>query len=378
MQVFLKFLRDQFIAAKTYLLTESRKKENILIIVAVFVALAVMLAVTAAFMLKPAKYVPNDAGGDDVVVDSTIRHPLTGEVLEVQVAELPQVFAVMIENSADAWPLSGLEDAFLVIEAPVEGNIPRFITFFSGEQAADAQVTPVAKIGPVRSARPYYLDWSAEFDSIYAHVGGSPEALDLINQRDMFDLNEFSQGEYFWRDVPRRQAPHNVYTSTDRLAEAALELETPDSTYGTWLFKDDAPIGAESARSLAIDWGEGSLYDVAWKYDPASNDYTRLQDGIVFKTQAGASIVANNVAVLASDVTVVDGVGRRHIRTLGTGDALVVQDGTLILGTWKKDSIDDRLRFYDASGAEIRMNSGKTWIEVVPSLDRATTKTDLQ
>jgi hypothetical protein len=378
MQVFFKFLRDQFIAAKTYLLTESRKKENILIIVAVFAALAVMLAVTAAFMLKPAKYVPNDVGGDDVIVDSTIRHPLTGEVLEAQVAELPQVFAVMIENSADAWPLSGLEDAFLVIEAPVEGNIPRFITFFSGEQTADAQVTPVAKIGPVRSARPYYLDWSAEFDSIYAHVGGSPEALDLISQRDMFDLNEFFQGEYFWRDVPRRQAPHNVYTSTDRLAEAALELETPTSAYGTWLFKDDSPIGAESARSLVIDWGEGSLYDVAWKYDPASNDYTRLQDGIVFKTQAGANIVANNVAVLASDVTVVDGVGRRHIRTLGTGDALVVQDGTLILGTWKKDSIEDRIRFYDASGKEIRMNAGKTWIEIVPSLDRATTKTDLQ
>ncbi|MDQ5952581.1 MAG: hypothetical protein QG626_710 [Patescibacteria group bacterium] len=378
MQVFFKFFRDQFIAAKTYLLTESRKKENILIIVAVFAALAVMLAVTAAFMLKPAKYVPNDVGGDDVIVDSTIRHPLTGEVLEAQVAELPQVFAVMIENSADAWPLSGLEDAFLVIEAPVEGNIPRFITFFSGEQTADAQVTPVAKIGPVRSARPYYLDWSAEFDSIYAHVGGSPEALDLISQRDMFDLNEFFQGEYFWRDVPRRQAPHNVYTSTDRLAEAALELETPTSAYGTWLFKDDSPIGAESARSLVIDWGEGSLYDVAWKYDPASNDYTRLQDGIVFKTQAGANIVANNVAVLASDVTVVDGVGRRHIRTLGTGDALVVQDGTLILGTWKKDSIEDRIRFYDASGKEIRMNAGKTWIEIVPSLDRATTKTDLQ
>lgn len=378
MQAFFKYLRSQFIAAKTYLLTESRKKENILIIVAVFAALAVMLAVTAAFMLKPAKYVPDESGGDDVAVDSTIRHPLTGDMLETQLTNLPQVFAVMIENSADAWPLSGLEDAFLVIEAPVEGNIPRFITFFSGEQAADTQVTPVVKIGPVRSARPYYLDWSAEFDSIYAHVGGSPEALDIIGQRDMFDLNEFFQGEYFWRDVPRRQAPHNAYTSTDRLAEAALELKTPTPTYDSWLFKDDAPIGTESPLSLAIDWGEGSLYDVAWKYDPASNDYTRIQDGSVFKTQTGASIVANNVAVLASDITVVDGVGRRHIRTLGTGDALVVQDGTLILGTWKKDSVEDRLRFYDATGKEIRMNAGKTWIEVVPSLDRATTKTDLQ
>lgn len=376
MQAFLKYLRIQFIAAKKYLLVESRKKENILIIAAVFVALTVMLAVTAAFMLKPAEYTPDQP--DDAVIDSTIRHPLTGEVLEEQLTDLPKVFAVMIENSAEAWPLSGLEDAFLVIEAPVEGNIPRFITFFNGEQQDEILVTPVAKIGPVRSARPYYLDWSAEFDSMYAHVGGSPEALDIIGQRDMFDLNEFFQGEYFWRDVPRRQAPHNVYTSTDRLTEAGLELGTTTPTYSSWLFKDSAPIGTESQLSLAIDWGEGSLYDVAWKYDPASNDYTRIQDGVEFKTQAGANIVANNVAVLASDVAVVDGVGRRHIRTLGTGDALVVQDGTMILGTWKKDSIEDRLRFYNASGQEIRMNAGKTWIEVVPSLDRATTKTDLQ
>lgn len=355
-----------------------RTKDNLIVIIAVLAALAVMLGVTAAFMLKPAKYDQNTPTPTPVPTDTQARDPLTGAPLAAPVAVLPQVYAVMVENSADAWPLSGLDQAFLVIEAPVEGNIPRFITFFSGEQDASGQVTPaVEKIGPVRSARPYYLDWASEFDAIYAHVGGSPEALDLIQGRSGFlDLNEFSQGEYFWRDVPRRQAPHNAYTSTAELGKSVAELQPPAPNYGTWLFKDDAPIGANPA-SLAINWGEGSLYDVAWTYDPGTNAYTRHEDGSEDKTQDGHTITANNVVVMASDITVVDGVGRRHIRTLGSGDALVVQDGKIILGTWKKDTVDTRLRFYAADGSEIKMNAGKTWIEVVPSIDRASTTTTL-
>ncbi|MFZ2681507.1 MAG: DUF3048 domain-containing protein [Patescibacteria group bacterium] len=351
--------------------TELKKKDNLMIISAVFAAVIVMLVVVAAFLLKPAKYDIDSPGGSDspVVVDATLRHPLTGEFLDSALEDLPQVYSVMVENSADAWPLSGVDQAFLVIEVPVEGNIPRFITFFSADSIAD-------KIGPVRSARPYYLDWAQEFSAIYTHVGGSPEALDILASRDLEDLNEFYQGEYFWRDVPRRLAPHNVYTSIEKLLKAALELKPAEPDYLGWLFKNDAPIGAEGL-SLVINWGEGSLYDVSWEYDLASNSYTRLQGSDIVRTEAGELVTANNIVVLASDITVVDSVGRRHIRTLGEGDALVVQDGNLILGTWKKETINDRLRFYTSEGEEIRFNAGKTWIEVVPSLDRASTVTDL-
>lgn len=366
---------------KSKISTAARKKDNLMIFAAVFAAIAVMLGVTAAFMLKPAKYEDGDAEPDPVVHDSTLRHPLTGEVLEEELATLPLVYAVMVENSADAWPLSGVEDAFLVIEAPVEGNIPRFEVFFSGEHDEDViGARAVDKIGPVRSARPYYLDWADEFNAIYAHVGGSPEALEVIRERDregFYNLDEFFQSEYFWRDVPRRVAPHNVYTSTDDLWESSIELKYNLPAYDSWLFKNDAPIGIDPL-SLVINWGEGNLYDVEWVYDPGTNAYTRKQDGSLEKTQDGDTIVANNVIVMASDITVIDSVGRRRIRTLGSGDALVVQDGKIILGTWKKPTVDDRLRFYDAEGNEIKMNAGKTWIEVVPSLDRAETVKELQ
>lgn len=359
---------------------ELRKKDNLLIAVAVLAALTVMLAVTAALMLKPAEYDQPTVSvlGTEVENDQLLRHPLTGERLTAELPRTPQVYGVMVENSADAWPLSGVEEAFLVIEAPVEGNIPRFLAFFSGEHdELNVAARNVDQIGPVRSARPYYLDWAAEFDALYAHVGGSPEALELIAKRDLLDLNQFYHGWDFWRDEIYRYAPHNVYTSTDQLWDATAELKASLPTFDSWLFKDDAPLDTDPL-SVVMNWGDGDVYDIIWVYDADNNAYTRKQNSGIVKSADGDQVIANNVVVMASDITVVDSVGRRHIRTLGTGDALIVQDGKITLGTWNKPSVDERLRFYDAAGQEVRMNAGKTWIEVVPSLDRASTIASLQ
>ncbi len=344
-----------------------KKRDRLVVGVAVLVALATILAVTVILLLLPARYDSEslDKETDLLTTDKSLRHPLTGAVLGAELATLPQVYAVMIENSADAWPLSGIEEAFLVIEAPVEGNIPRFIVFFADDMV-------VAKIGPVRSARPYYLDWNDELSGLYAHVGGSPEALDLIQEFGTFDLNEFFQGEYFWRDTARRAAPHNVYTSTELLAEALKELEPEAPSYEPWLFKIDAPLDVDPL-SLIIDWGQGDVYEVKWSYEPESNRYWRHQGNAVVNTAFGDAVHANNVIVMAADITVVDSVGRRHIETVGEGDALLVQDGKIILGRWQKPTRTDRLRFYDSEGGELRMNAGKTWIEVVTALNQVTT-----
>ncbi len=328
------------------------------------VALAVVvIAVVIAMIVTNPQQSDAVAQEDDVIV---LRHPLTGEETDV-VGYAPQVFAVMIENSADAWPLAGLEDAFLVIEAPVEGMIPRFEAFFEVSGGPD-------KIGPVRSARPYYLDWADELDAVYVHVGGSPEALDLIADYGTIDLNEFFQGEYFYR-WSHRYAPHNTYTTMEDLVSAVGELTRTGAIDGTpeyemWTFKDGGSSG--EVKSLAIDWTSGSTYDVTWNYDATTNMYTRQQGGTSNFLEGSAEATANNVVVMQSDIEVVDSTGRRHIRTTGTDEAMVFQDGRVIVATWKKDTRTDRLRFYDSTGTEIAMNAGKTWIEVVGALSQAT------
>ena len=124
--------------------------------------------------LKTVQPVPVQKGSVEAVTPVfSARHPLTGSLISQDI-ELPQVYGVMIDNHPEARPQSGLDQAFLVIEAPVEGGISRLLAFFSAEQVLE-------EIGPVRSARPYFLDWNNELDALYVHVGGSDAALDYIS-----------------------------------------------------------------------------------------------------------------------------------------------------------------------------------------------------
>lgn len=294
------------------------------------------------------------------VLASVLRHPLTGEVIAEPIGVLPQVFGVMIENAADAWPLSGIDEAFLVIEAPVEGNIPRYIAFFSEEQ-------DVARIGPVRSAREYYLDWNAELDGIYAHVGGSPEALASIRADGTFDLDQFFQSEYFYRDELTRYAPHNVYTTTENLVQSIDEMREKYSadapTYDTWRFRDGVSQ-SDVSSTIAINWSNASWYSIAWAYDPETNVYTRKQ--------GGGTYGADNVVVIETVVRDIPGddKGRQALETIGSGPMRLFQNGVEIVGTWNKPSAEERLRFFDDAGEEIFMNAGTTWIAVVDTLER--------
>jgi hypothetical protein len=331
---------------------------------------ALIIVVIALIIAGTASTVDNLATTIEEFIEeqtATPRHPLTGAALDEPLEILPQVIGIMVENSADAWPLAGLNEAFLVIEAPVEGNIPRFISFFSEEDDVD-------KVGPVRSARPYYLDWNDELDAVYMHVGGSPEALDLIKyDYDTIDLNQFFQSEYFYRQTNGRYAPHNVFTSADHFIASLSELLLDPPAYEPWLFKDDASERGE-AKSAFVDMGSG--YGVTWLYDKEVNTYyrfqgtdTRLNGSDIVRMEDGEFVQANNVIVIETDIEVIDAIGRKKIRTRGEGGARVMQDGIVIEATWKKETRTDRIRFYDLEGQELAVNAGSTWIQVVSSLE---------
>ncbi len=332
----------------------------LLVGILVVVVLAVLVvAVLPKFIYRTLE--GNNTDGTDVT-ETRYRHPLTG----VGVSEsmmLPQVFSVMIDNHEEAWPPAGIDQAFLVIEAPVEAGISRMLAFFSEEQQ-------IEQIGPVRSARPYYLDWASELDALYVHVGGSNTALDLIASGGTFDMNEYWWGEYFWRASGNRYSPHNVMTNTELLnAFYTLRSEAgvaPTRLYDLWMFKDPEPTGKDGVDLYVDFWAP--VYVVDWEYDGETGRYVRLQFGEPHNVESGERIMADNVAVVMTDIEIIDNVGRREIRTTGEGEAYVLQDGRVIEATWKKPSKSERLKFYDrVTGAEIMMNAGSTWIEVVGS-----------
>jgi hypothetical protein len=269
-------------------------------------------------------------------------------------------YAVMIDNHSDARPQAGVAEASLVYEAPVEGGITRLLAVYP----SDAKVE---RIGPIRSARPYYLDWASELDATYVHVGGSPEALDRIKATSGFmDLNEMYAGKYFWRDKARL-APHSTFTSMELLRQAreARFADRDRKDIAGWKFKDDAPVGERPESGAELVIGYADTYRVTWRYDRDANQFVRMRGGKEEKDATGVSVRAKNVVVQYVETKVLDEVGRRRIDTKGGGEALAAIDGRTVGGRWK--AVGGRTVFVDAAGNEFAFDAGTTWIEVVPN-----------
>jgi hypothetical protein len=286
------------------------------------------------------------------------RRLLDGVCVEEEGAVAPRVVAVMVENHSDARPQSGLADASVVYEAPVEANYSRFLLLYHENEV-------VNEIGPVRSARPYFVDWIQEYDDpLYMHVGGSPDALDQIKEDGVLGLNEFYRGWHYWRSTDR-YAPHNVYTSSEQWTKA---LETYDSreedTFSSWVFGTDVDQCNISCVDEIVITFLAPRYVVTWKYNTSTMQYARWQDGRPHKDRNGKPIVADTFIVQEVQTEVLDAVGRLGMQTTGGGEATVFRGGNAIEGTWQKNSKKERTMWFDQEGSDISLRPGKIWIEV--------------
>ncbi len=295
-----------------------------------------------------------------------VRHPLSGVVLQdKEFACLP--ISIMVENSVDVLPQEGLSQADVIYESLAEGNITRLLAVYDSTKSVD-------KIGPVRSARPYFIDWASEYGGIYMHVGGSPEALDSVDDYDLINVDQIGVGEvYFWRDQ-NLLAPHNVFTSNSNWLRAA-EIRGGDEYYcrvggiGMWNFVDipqNLPEENENRpEEILVDFST-DLYQVDWKFNQNLKSYQRWQGGDKYIYDTGDQVAAQNVIVQVSDIKVVDEIGRRDIDTQSGGVVYVFNFYGLTKGEWRVDD-GGRTRFYDDYGDEIELVPGKTWVEIVPS-----------
>jgi len=263
--------------------------------------------------------------------------------------------AVIIENHTEARPQVGLADANIVFEAEAEGGITRFLAIYDLKDLPN-------EIGPIRSARPYFLDWAKEFSALFVHVGGSPEALVKIAKDNIFNINEFYNEKYFWRE-DGRTAPHNVFSSRDLLQEYAEKREISTAKFFPWKFTSEENPNKEAHKSIFIDF-KRKYYEVEWKYNKNDNSYTRYQGGEIHKTEDNKEINVKNVLVAFTETEVIDDKLRLKISTTGKGKAYVCNDGVCLEGEWKKGSSSSRLRFY-VNGMEVKILIGKTWVEIL-------------
>ncbi len=283
-----------------------------------------------------------------------------GACMDSGEAKEQPLVAVMVENHIDANPLSGLDKAAVVYEAPAEGNIPRFMALFPLD-------TDVAKIGPVRSSRPYYLDWLAEYPgTMYMHVGGSPDALARIASEGIFDMNEMSRGWYFWRDT-HRFAPHNAYTSAELFRSAHEKYVQTDMAepQPRWHVVSQDACASDCVTHIEVMFAQG-IYAPDWYYVSSTNKYERNQFSKPHVDLSGARYMADTVIVQRVQTTVVDEKGRLNMKTIGSGDAMIFTAGTVQEGTWSKTAKASPTTFTAKDGTPMYIQGGHIWIEVVP------------
>lgn len=283
--------------------------------------------------------------------------PLTGLEVSKEQSERP-VTAIMIENSPDARPQSGVINAGVVFEAIAEGGITRYLCLYQ-------EMMP-GLIGPVRSLRPYYLDWAAAFDPSIVHVGGSANALTEVRSGKYKDADQFFNGGYFWRATDR-YAPHNVYTSGEKMDQLNQAKGYAASTFTAFRRKAAAPSPTPNATKINVDVS-GPLYNSAYNYDTATNTYYRFLNGKPDNNREGGQIHPNVVIVLKIPHTLVyeDGY-RESLTTIGSGEAVIFQDGAFAPVTWNKADKKSQITFTDVSGAPVKLNPGITWITAIPT-----------
>lgn len=300
-------------------------------------------------------------------------------VADASVNQRP-VTGVMVENSLDARPQSGLSQAGVVFEAVAEGGVTRFLALYQDQQPTN--------VGPIRSARPYYVQWDMGFDAPYAHVGGSDDALNDIKAWGVKDMNQFYNGGYYHR-ISSRAAPHNVYTGIDTLAQLEGGKGWGTSTFTGFSRKSDQPYKPTPAGQTATDTRtpassldfslSGYTYDPHYDYDAGTNSYKRSEAGEAQTDANTGQQLAPKVViaiVVPESQGALDSTGAYYsnYNVIGSGQAYIFQDGTVTTGQWQKPDNGTNISFTDANGQPLALNRGQTWISAVTASSRVSYK----
>jgi hypothetical protein len=338
-----------------------RRHKKLAIIIGIILVLIIAGGIGTAFYFankKPAPAVPAK------VVQPVVQppapkfySPLTGELVPDQATTTQAVTAIMIENSPDARPQSGLKSAGVVFEAIAEGGITRFAAIYQQEKPA--------LVGPVRSVRMYYVDWIAAFNASVAHIGGSMAALTEVRNGSYRDIDQFFNSGAYYR-ASDRYAPHNVYTTFERLDALNAVKGYTASAFTGFTRKDSVASKTPTATSMSVDISSG-LFNSAYSYNATTNSYDRSEGGVPHMDRENGQISPRVVIVMTiPERTVLEDGYREQIDVIGSGKAVIFQDGTATQVTWAKASKLDQIKFTDAAGTDVPLARGQTWLTSVP------------
>lgn len=271
-----------------------------------------------------------------------------------------RIVAVMFDNHPSARWQAGLEDAEVVYEIPVEAPYTRYIGLYL--------LNSPESIGPIRSARPYFVTKVLEFDAIYARVGGSEQAKSDIRNLGIADIDGLtSSSKVFWRKSEKR-APHNLYSSMEVLRQTQEErgYKLNGEYEGFKFHEDDTDLAGSTANSIFINYMNSNTSK--YVYDSATKLYNREKDGKIHIDESDQSVItAKNIIIQEAPIKVIDNEGRLSVALEGEGRGIFITNGVSNNINWVKESRKGKTFYYDEAGKEIVLNPGHTWIQIVGS-----------
>ena len=271
------------------------------------------------------------------------------------------MLAVKIDNVDVGRPQAGIDRADIVIEETVEGGLTRLFTVFQCDSAQS--------IGPVRSARTSDAALLRLFGrAVFAFSGANPKALKPVKATSHALLLSYDANPSLYHRDNSRPAPHNVFTSTQTLVDAAKKkddsLKAPDPVF---TYDDSAPAAAKAATSVSLRWSPDA--SAAWSW--SGGQWLRTQNGTPDVLVDHHRVAATNLVLMrirTKDTGIRDVVGNPSPDDVvtGSGRVWVLRDGKVVIGHWKRPGIGGAMTLVDSSGATIPLARGRTWIELLP------------
>lgn len=284
--------------------------------------------------------------------------PLTGIKSEAKTDG--RAVAVMINNHPKARPQSGLNKADIVYELLAEGDVTRFLAVFQSEKPLN--------VGPVRSARDYYIELAKGLNALYIAHGYSPEAKQLLDNNYIDNINGMAYDGTLFKRSSTRKAPHNSYITYENILKGAeqnkFSMKTNPPSF-QFVKEDQIDVTGNDAKTVMISYSNGGISNSIYEFDQALGKYKRFTDGEqTVDLDSKEPVLIDNLFIIEAQHKVIDSEGRRDINLKSGGKAYLVQMGKMNEVSW--ENRDGRI-VPVKDGAEVSLVPGKTWVNVVPT-----------
>lgn len=311
---------------------------------------------------KPNDILENDENIEIIETEDKIVSKLDGLLYnDYEINKRP--LAIMFDNHPSSRWQAGISEAEIVYECEVEYPYTRYLAIFLSSD--------IKQVGSIRSARPYFINYALEYDSIYVHVGGSMAAMNNIQELNVADVDGLYSGAFYRYNDTGKSIPNNMYTSIEKIRNTAKRLGYREKgNYKGYDFNlentklSEKHQDSETAEYVKIEYNSENTTE--YIYDEISNYYIRKKDGkLQIDENNDETIIANNILIIKVEKEVLDNEGRLRLETIGEGNGQYITSGEMINIIWKKAGERDKTNFYDENNNDINLNPGKTWIQIV-------------